>query len=162
VPGEPPADPIWRALAEIEDPELPIAITDLGLVHAAALEDRTARVELVPTFTGCPALDVIRERVHRRLLEIPGVDRAEVVFVFEPRWTIDRMSATGRARLQQHGVSVAAAGGAGLVTCPVCGSTNTTLDNPFGPTLCRAIYYCRDCRNPIERFKSPEDAPARS
>jgi ring-1,2-phenylacetyl-CoA epoxidase subunit PaaD len=154
----PAPDLLWQALAEIEDPELPIAITDLGLVHAAALEDGNARVELLPTFTGCPALDVIRDRVRQRLLSIPGVERAEVVFVFEPPWTVERMSQAGRTRLREHGMSVSTGGGSEPVVCPVCGSANTALENAFGPTLCRAIYYCRDCRNPIERFKSPGDA----
>ncbi|MGQ0570556.1 MAG: 1,2-phenylacetyl-CoA epoxidase subunit PaaD [Armatimonadota bacterium] len=154
----PAGDVLWRALGEIEDPELPIAITDMGLVHSIIADGGAVRVELLPTFTGCPALEMIRERVRRRLLEIPGVDLADVVFVFEPAWTIDRMSETGRAGLAAHGMSVPRARLAEPVVCPVCGSANTTLENPFGPTLCRAIYYCRDCRNPLERFKPPADA----
>lgn len=149
---------LWQALAEIEDPELPIAITDMGLVHRMIVNCGTVKVELVPTFTGCPALEVIRDRVRRRLLAEPGVAQVDVVFVFEPAWTIERMSEAGRAGLTAHGLSVPARSLAESVACPVCGSTNTALENPFGPTLCRAIYYCRDCRNPIERFKPPGDA----
>lgn len=150
---------LWQALADIEDPELPIAITDMGLVHRMIVNGGTVNVELVPTFTGCPALEVIRDRVRRRLLAEPGVDEVDVVFVFEPAWTIERMSEAGRAGLKAHGLSVPARSLAEPVACPVCGSTNTALENPFGPTLCRAIYYCRDCRNPIERFKPPADDP---
>jgi ring-1,2-phenylacetyl-CoA epoxidase subunit PaaD len=84
----------------------------------------------------------------------------DVTFVFEPVWTIDRMSEAGRARLREHGLSVPRTAAIEPVVCPVCGSANTTLDNPFGPTLCRAIYYCRDCRNPIERFKPPAEVLA--
>lgn len=148
---------VWRVLAEIEDPELPIAITDLGLVQSVTVEGSTVRVRLVPTFTGCPALEVIREQVRRRLLVLPGVDAAEVAFVFDEPWTVARLSEAGRARLAAHGLSVPRARLAEPATCPFCGSTNTVLENPFGPTLCRAIYYCRDCRNPIERFKPPAD-----
>jgi ring-1,2-phenylacetyl-CoA epoxidase subunit PaaD len=148
---------IWQALGEVEDPELPIAITEMGLVHAVVIDGGAVRVELLPTFVGCPALGVIRDRVRNRLLAIEGVRSADVIFRFDPPWTIDRMSDAGRARLVAHGMSVPRVRLAEPAVCPVCGSTNTTLENPFGPTLCRAIYYCRDCRNPIERFKPPAD-----
>jgi ring-1,2-phenylacetyl-CoA epoxidase subunit PaaD len=150
---------VWEALADVEDPELPVSIVDMGLVHAVTAVHGDVHVALLPTFTGCPALEVIRDRVRRRVAAIPGVDRVAVVFVFEPAWTSDRMTEAGRARLQAHGMSVRT-GAAAQVVCPVCGSTNTTLENPFGPTLCRAVYYCRDCRNPIERFKHPADVLA--
>jgi ring-1,2-phenylacetyl-CoA epoxidase subunit PaaD len=148
---------VWRALSEIEDPELPIAITDLGLVQSVAVDGRAVRVRLIPTFTGCPALEVIREEVRRRLLAMPGVEVADVAFTYDEPWTLARLSDAGRARLTAHGLSVPRARLAEPATCPFCGSTNTVLENPFGPTLCRAIYYCRDCRNPIERFKPPAD-----
>ncbi len=76
---------------------------------------------------------------------------------FEEPWTMARMSDRGRARLAAHGLSLPHRQMMEPATCPFCGSTNTTLENSFGPTLCRAIYYCRDCRNPIERFKSPAE-----
>jgi ring-1,2-phenylacetyl-CoA epoxidase subunit PaaD len=148
---------IWQVLAEIEDPELPVAITDLGLVYAVVRDGDAVRVELLPTFTGCPALPLIRDEVHRRLLTIPGIRSATVTFRLDPPWTVDRLSEAGRARLAAHGVSVRRGGPEGPVVCPVCGSTNVILENPFGPTLCRAIYYCRDCRNPLERFKAPDE-----
>ena len=68
-----------------------------------------------------------------------------------------RMSERGRQRLNHHGLSVPSPGVEGAVKCPFCGSTNTSMENPFGPTLCRAIYYCLDCKNPIERFRPPAD-----
>jgi len=148
-------DEVWRVLARIQDPELPIAITDLGLVQSVAVDDGTVRVRLVPTFTGCPALDVIREAVRREILALPGARAADVAFTYDEPWTLDRLTETGRARLKDHGLSVPLADLAEPTVCPFCGSTNTVLENPFGPTLCRAIYYCRDCRNPIERFKPP-------
>jgi len=150
-------DAVWQALGEIEDPELPIAITDLGLVRSVEIDERTVRVRLVPTFIGCPALDLIRERVHRRLLNVPAVHAVDVQYTFDEPWTIDRMTETGRARLIAHGVSVPRVHLAEPATCPFCGSTDLVLENPFGPTLCRAVYYCRACRNPVERFKPPAD-----
>jgi ring-1,2-phenylacetyl-CoA epoxidase subunit PaaD len=149
---------IWDALAGVEDPELPVAITDLGLVRSVTVEGTHVRVQLVPTFTGCPALDVIRERVRGRLLGLPGVETAEVVFTYEEPWTLDRLTETARVRLADHGLRVPRASLAEPAVCPFCGSTNTVIENPFGATLCRAIYYCRDCRNPIERFKPPGDS----
>lgn len=157
----PPVDTgaVLRALAEVEDPELPIAITEMGLVHAVSVRGGAVRVELLPTFSGCPALEVIRDRVRRRVAALPGIQTVDVAFVFEPAWTVGRITEAGRARLREHGVSVPRAGLAEPATCPHCGSTNTVLENPFGPTLCRAIYYCRDCRNPVERFKPSSDEP---
>ena len=148
-------DAVWQALGEIEDPELPIAITDLGLVRSVEIDAGTVRVRLIPTFVGCPALDLIREQVQRRLLGVPEV---YVQYTFDESWTLDRMTETGRARLVAHGVSVPRAQLSEPATCPFCGSTDLILENPFGPTLCRAVYYCRACRNPVERFKPPADA----
>ncbi|HET6947128.1 MAG TPA: phenylacetate-CoA oxygenase subunit PaaJ, partial [bacterium] len=85
-----------------------------------------------------------------------GVEEVEVELSFAEPWTMKRMTERGREQLRQHGLSVPRLGG-GEVTCPFCGSTSTTLENPFGTTLCRSIYYCRDCKNPIERFRPPSD-----
>ncbi|MDR7450277.1 MAG: 1,2-phenylacetyl-CoA epoxidase subunit PaaD [Armatimonadota bacterium] len=148
---------VWEALETIEDPELPIAITDLGLIGGVRVDAGTVQVTLVPTFSACPAIGVIREEIRSRLLALPGVRTVEVDLAFAEPWTMSRMSERGRARLIHHGLSVPARHGGGGVECPFCGSTNTTLENPFGPTLCRAIYYCLDCRNPIERFRPPAD-----
>ncbi|MDR7556401.1 MAG: 1,2-phenylacetyl-CoA epoxidase subunit PaaD [Armatimonadota bacterium] len=150
-------DEVWRALGTIEDPELPVAITDLGLVETVEVCDDRVRVLLVPTFMGCPALEVIRARVRARVLELPGVRGADVEFRYDVPWTLDRLTPAARARLSAHGLSVPHRTLAEPAACPYCGSTNTVLENAFGPTLCRAVYYCRDCRNPIERFKPPGD-----
>ncbi|MDR7483539.1 MAG: 1,2-phenylacetyl-CoA epoxidase subunit PaaD [Armatimonadota bacterium] len=150
-------DEVWRVLATVEDPELPVAITDLGLVHTIEIRDGTVRVRLVPTYTGCPALDVIRERVRTRVLALSGVAAADVAFCYDVPWTLDRMTPAARARLHTHGLSVPRETLTEPAACPYCGSANVVLENPFGPTLCRAVYYCRDCRNPVERFKPPGD-----
>jgi ring-1,2-phenylacetyl-CoA epoxidase subunit PaaD len=149
---------VLLALQTVDDPELPISVVDMGLVHAVGVQGSEVRVELLPTYTGCPALDVIRQRIRDRVLALPNVTRVDVVYRFEPHWAMDRMSERGRRQLKAHGMSVPRRAFAEPVVCPACGSTNTVLENPFGPTLCRAIYYCKDCRNPIERFKPPVDA----
>ena len=88
---------------------------------------------------------------------MPTVHAVDVQYTFDEPWTIDRMTETGRARLTAHGVSVPRVHLAEPANCPFCGSTDLVLENPFGPTLCRAVYYCRTCRNPVERFKPPAD-----
>ena len=149
---------IWDVLETIEDPELPVAVTDLGLIREVTVDGSRVRVTMVPTFSACPAIGVMREDIRRRLGALPGVEAVEVELSFAEPWTMARMTDRGRERLFRHGVSVPPRGGrtdpAG-VECPFCGSTNTRLENPFGPTLCRAIYYCLDCKNPIERFRPP-------
>jgi ring-1,2-phenylacetyl-CoA epoxidase subunit PaaD len=151
---------IWEVLETIEDPELPVAITDLGLIREVFVDGPRVRVTMLPTFSACPAIGLMREDIRRRLGAVPGVDSVEVELSFAEPWTMVRMTERGRKRLLSHGVSVPVRGGGeGIdpteVVCPFCGSTNTRLENPFGPTLCRAIYYCLDCRNPIERFRPP-------
>lgn len=148
---------IWDILETIEDPELPITITDLGLIQEVTIGDRSVRVRMIPTYSACPAIEVMRRDIRRRLLAIPGVEHVEVELSFEEPWTMARMTERGRQRLIQHGLSVPDRLRIELVECPFCGSTNTILENSFGPTLCRAIYYCQNCRNPVERFKPPAD-----
>jgi len=146
---------IWDALETVEDPELPISVTDLGLIQEVTVDGASVRVRMIPTYSACPAIEVMRQDIRRRLLAIPEVDHVEVELSFEQPWTIDRMSERGRQRLVEHGLSMPTKLRIESVECPFCGSTNTVLENQFGPTLCRAIHYCNNCRNPIERFKSP-------
>jgi ring-1,2-phenylacetyl-CoA epoxidase subunit PaaD len=169
---------VWAVLETIEDPELPVAITDLGLIREVAVDGPRVRVAMLPTFSACPAIGVMRDDIRQRLSAIPGVEEVEVELSFAEPWTMARMTERGREQLFSHGVSVSGrrrgggissvgaggknetgqGGGKGMaagVECPFCGSTNTRLENPFGPTLCRAIYYCLDCKNPIERFRPP-------
>lgn len=146
---------IWEALDRVEDPELPISVTDLGLIQDVTVEGRSVRVRMIPTYSACPAIEVMRGDIQQRLLEIQDVDEVKVDLSFEEPWTMDRMTDRGRQRLIQHGLSLPSTLRLEAVECPFCGSSNTVLENSFGPTLCRAIHYCNNCRNPIERFKSP-------
>jgi ring-1,2-phenylacetyl-CoA epoxidase subunit PaaD len=156
---------VWDALAQIPDPEIPaISLVDLGVIGDVSIDDegRLAHVELLPTFVGCPAIEVMRQRIGERLTELGIADRVEVEVSFATPWTSERISEAGRERLRRSGFAPPVmTGGDGLdelavlpiAECPYCGSPNTTLDNPFGPTLCRAIYHCADCRQPFEQFK---------
>jgi ring-1,2-phenylacetyl-CoA epoxidase subunit PaaD len=155
VSGTPLEQAVRDVLETIEDPELPIAITDLGLVQDIEVEDGRVSVRLVPTWTACPALDVIRGRVRDALLAIPGVCTAVVEYTYAEAWTMERMSARGRERLAAYGLSVPRRRFGEPPVCPYCGSREVDLDSLFGPTLCRATYLCRSCKNPFERFKPP-------
>jgi ring-1,2-phenylacetyl-CoA epoxidase subunit PaaD len=141
---------VWTALGEVHDPEIPtISLVDLGIVHHVEVTADRVMVELLPTFTGCPALDVMRNDVARKLADLaPAVD---VRFTTAVPWTSDRITATGRDGLRRAGL---APPGDGSPTCPYCDSRETAVENLFGPTLCRSIWYCRACRQPFERFKS--------
>ncbi len=157
---------IWAALADVRDPEIPpVSIVDMGMVHRVTAEGSQVRVEIMPTFVGCPALDIIRRDVVNRLRAVPGVGEVEVAFVFDPPWSSDRITAEGRERLRSFGIappppSGRDPAGAGRLlmpeeapACPYCGSTDTHLENLFGPTACRSIYYCDGCRQPFEQMK---------
>lgn len=150
-------DRIWEALATVVDPELPLTVVDLGLIDEIRVTGSRIRVRMTPTYSACPAIDVMRQDIQAKLLNLPGVEEVQVELSFAEPWTMARMTERGRVRLREHGLSVPSGRSATPVTCPFCGSTKTVLENPFGPTLCRAIHYCQDCHNPIERFKPPAE-----
>jgi ring-1,2-phenylacetyl-CoA epoxidase subunit PaaD len=154
---------VWAALQDVHDPEIPtISVVDLGVVRSVETGADRIHVELLPTFVGCPAIDVMRESVEQRLHEFAAEVSVDISFA-EP-WTTDRITEQGRDSLRRAGFAPPArdvdSGRALSVLpnlpigeCPYCGSRNTTLENAFGPTLCRAIYHCADCRQPFEQFK---------
>lgn len=154
----------WAALAEVPDPEIPaVSVVDLGVIRSVRFEGSTLHVELLPTFVGCPAMEMMQAAIAERLR--PLADEVRVELSFAEPWRSDRITAEGRDRLRRSGFAPPPIGppaGDGsleelavlpVATCPYCGSRNTTLENPFGPTLCRAIYHCADCRQPFEQFK---------
>ncbi len=172
---QPPRDArdvvVWSALDEVPDPEIPaVSVVELGVIGGFSFAPRPQggerlTVELLPTFVGCPAIDVMQQQIGERLRALELVDEVEVQLRFTPPWTSDRISPEGREKLRGSGfappvVIGRAFDGAELqvllatAECPYCGSRNATLENPFGPTLCRAIYHCADCRQPFEQFKS--------
>ena len=159
-------DRVWDELGRIADPEIPaISLVDLGVIGSVAVEDDAVRVELLPTFVGCPAIGVMQRLIMERVGALGLAERVEVQISFDPPWTSARISAEGRERLRRSGFAPPHVGpspvGADLseltvlavAECPYCGSRNTTMETVFGPTLCRAIYHCADCRQPFEQFK---------
>jgi ring-1,2-phenylacetyl-CoA epoxidase subunit PaaD len=157
---------VWDELGRISDPEIPaISLVDLGVIGSVAIGEGAISIELLPTFVGCPAIGVMREQITERIGALDLADRVDVRISFDPPWTSDRISPAGRERLRRSGFApphtgpVAVNGDLSELTvlsvaeCPYCGSRNTTMENAFGPTLCRAIYHCADCRQPFEQFK---------
>ena len=154
---------VWAALHDVHDPEIPtISVVDLGVIGGVEAEAGRIRVELLPTFVGCPAINVIQDSIAERLREFADDVRVEVSFA-QP-WTTERITEDGRAALRAAGFappprhqdesrSPLMLPVLPVAECPYCGSRNTTLENAFGPTLCRAIYHCADCRQPFEQFK---------
>ena len=139
---------VWAALAEVPDPEIPVmSVVDLGMVRSVELDGERLRVELLPTFVGCPALELIRVAVAARLAGMAADVQVEMTFA-EP-WTSERITDDGRRKLRDSGFAPP-----GSATCPWCGSRDTALENPFGPTRCRAIFWCNHCRQPFEQFKA--------
>ncbi len=156
---------VWEALAEVPDPEIPVvSVVDLGLVHAVELDRERLRVELLPTFVGCPALELIRDSVAERLAGM--APRVEVEMTFAVPWTSDRITANGHRKLRESGFAAPGPAPAGdlplfttiavrpRATCPWCCASDTTMENAFGPTLCRSIHWCNRCRQPFEQFKA--------
>jgi ring-1,2-phenylacetyl-CoA epoxidase subunit PaaD len=158
----PDAGAVRAALAEVPDPEIPVvSIVELGMVEDVRVDQDGIHVSLLPTFVGCPALDLIRSNVERRLATF-GLP-IDVRFEYRVPWSSDRISPEGRARLRASGFAPPAPVRddepllvqlGRPVPCPNCGSSRTVLESAFGPTQCRAIHHCTACRQPFESFKS--------
>jgi ring-1,2-phenylacetyl-CoA epoxidase subunit PaaD len=157
------AERVWEALAEVPDPEIPvISLVDLGVVRDIEVADGRVRVEFTPTFLGCPAADVMRDRMEEAVRALGGEPQIDVVL--DDSWSTDRITPAGREKLRESGFAPPAprdAAGPTLVQlesrafrCPYCGSTDTRLENIFGPTPCRSIRWCASCRQPFEQFKT--------
>jgi ring-1,2-phenylacetyl-CoA epoxidase subunit PaaD len=153
---------VWEALGRVHDPEIPpVSITDLGIVEDVRTPRAAVEVDLLPTFAGCPALDVIREDVEAAVSAVAGDRAVRVRFVNSPPWTSDRITRAGREAMRTYGLTPPPGLTGALVLpviplhprCPFCGSRDTVRESAFGPTLCRATHYCNACRNPFEAFK---------
>jgi ring-1,2-phenylacetyl-CoA epoxidase subunit PaaD len=157
------AEAVWEALAGIPDPEIPvISLVDLGVVKDVAIDGERVRIAFTPTFMGCPALERMRVCMEEAVRDLGG--EAEVDVVLDDSWSTDKITPAGREKLRAAGFAPPAPRSAGTTTlvqlqakafrCPYCGSTETRLDNIFGPTPCRSVRYCESCRQPFEQFKT--------
>jgi ring-1,2-phenylacetyl-CoA epoxidase subunit PaaD len=154
---------VWEALAEIPDPEIPvISLVDLGVVKSVEVENERVRIEFTPTFMGCPALDAMRTQMESAVSALGG--EPEVDVLLDDSWSTDRITPAGREKLREAGFAPPTPRAEGATTllqlqkgvhrCPYCGSTETRLDNLFGPTPCRSLRYCTSCKQPFEQFKT--------
>jgi len=151
---------IWRALEEVKDPEIPVvSLVEMGIVRGVALAGGRAIITMTPTFLGCPALHMMKANIKERLLRL-GVDAVDVRESLSPPWSTDWISEEARRKLKDFGLAPPPKHSgdeqvllAEAARCPYCDSENTVLKNAFGPTLCRSIYVCNDCRQPFEQFK---------
>lgn len=155
---------IWTALEDVKDPEIPVvSVVGMGIVRDVDVDDGAVTVTMTPTFSGCPALDVMRRDIETRVRAL-GVTDVTVKTVLSPPWSSDWITDETRQKLKDFGLAPPQkhGGRANVIffdtindptACPRCDGKNVTLKNSFGPTLCRAIYYCNDCQEPFEQFK---------
>ena len=147
---------IWEVLNQVTDPEVPVlTITDLGIVRDVKLNGDEVEVIITPTYTGCPAMDMIAMNIRLALIE-NGYSNIKVTSVLAPAWTTEWMTEEGKRKLKEYGIAapnknfeIPIDG----VECPLCNSTNTKLISEFGSTACKALYQCKDCKEPFDYFK---------
>ncbi len=152
---------IWQALDEVKDPEIPVvSLVEMGIVRDVTVNDTRVIITITPTFSGCPALHVMKADIVQRL-KMLGYANVEIKTTFTPAWSTDWITESARAKLREFGLAPPPIHRGDLnvmllevATCPYCGSTNTSLRNSFGPTACRMIYYCNACNQPFEQFKA--------
>lgn len=151
---------VLHALEAVKDPEIPvISVVDLGIITNVEVQEQVARVTMTPTFVGCPAIDYMRQQIKKKVEEL-GFEKVEVIVDREHKWSTNDISEKGKELLKNFKLAppVKFSQDAKLedlmkAPCPHCGSTNTSLNSPFGSTLCRAIHVCNDCKLTFEQFK---------
>jgi ring-1,2-phenylacetyl-CoA epoxidase subunit PaaD len=157
------AEQVWDALEEIPDPEIPvISLVELGVIRSVDVREGHVHVEFTPTFLGCPALEVMKRALEEKVSALGG--EPEVQVIQDDSWSTDRITPAGREKLRAAGFAPPAPREASAPTlvqlrakvhrCPYCNSTETRLENIFGPTPCRSLRYCDSCRQPFEQFKT--------
>ena len=154
-------DELREILDGVSDPEIPVlTVLQMGVVRSARLENGKAKVQITPTYSGCPAMDVIGDDIKKALKD-NGYD-AEVELILSPAWSTDWITPEGRTALEKYGIAApleadadkeALLGNKRIVKCPQCGSTNTILVSQFGSTACKALFKCEDCLEPFDYFK---------
>ena len=156
----PGVNEIYAWLEEVKDPEIPVlSLVDLGVITDIVVDKEKVIVEMTPTFVGCPAMEYMKSEVESELRK-RGVQNVEVNISFKKPWSSDLISEKGKESLKQFGLAPPPSSKIftdleilETAICPRCNGTDTELKNTFGPTLCRAIYYCNACKEAFEQFK---------
>lgn len=147
------AEDIYSILAEVKDPEIPvISIRDLGVLQQVHLHDNSVKIDIIPTYSGCPAMHAIKADIKSALSE-HGLKNIEVKLVDNPIWTTDMISEEGKEAMRIYGIAPPLVGNEKVVQCPQCGSKKTTVISEFGSTACKALYRCENCLEPFDYFK---------
>ena len=156
------AEQVWEALHGVKDPEIPVvSVVEMGIVRNVEASGENVTVAMTPTFSGCPALGVMKSDITLKLREL-GFEKVEVRTVLSPPWSTDWITDEAKQKLADFGVAPPTpVTDDGLIQlelspaqCPRCGSFDTTTRNTFGPTLCKSMHTCNSCREPFEAFKS--------
>jgi ring-1,2-phenylacetyl-CoA epoxidase subunit PaaD len=155
------AQRVWTLLETVKDPEIPVlSVVDLGIARDVQVHGERVEVVITPTYSGCPAMDVIAQEISHTLAQA-GVADARITTRLAPAWTTDWLSETGRRKLAEYGIAPPAQASADkrallgrpAIACPRCGSQHTERVSEFGSTACKALYRCCDCREPFDYFK---------
>ena len=151
---------VWRELAKITDPEIPIlSLVDMKIIRNITIKHDAVSVTISPTFVGCPALEHIKSEIKTRLADI-GCSAVEIQTTYTPPWSTDMLDETVREKLRAFGIAPPAQTTEIEATltiptaCPFCGSFDTHMEGEFGATLCKQLFYCDNCRESFERFKT--------
>ncbi len=151
---------VWQILEEISDPEIPvISIVDLGIVRDVHVEENHVEIFITPTYSGCPAMDMIAMNIRMELLQ-HGFSNIKITQQLSPAWTTDWMTEKGKEKLREYGIAPPVGKiidqeflESLKVECPQCHSKNTKLLSQFASTSCKALYQCQDCKEPFDYFK---------
>lgn len=151
---------VYEWLEEVKDPEIPVlSLVDLGVITEVEIKGDTVKIELTPTFAGCPAMDIMRNEVIEKLKN-KGIQNVTATISFRIPWSSELISEKGKKALKQYGLAPPPSNKIFTeleilenAICPRCDNTHTEMKSPFGPTLCRSLYYCFDCKEAFEQFK---------
>ncbi len=154
---------LYPVLEKVTDPEVPVlTILDLGIVRYAGFsDDGLITIKITPTYSGCPAMDVIQFEINA-VLETAGFHNVTIETILSPAWTTDWMTDEGKEKLKNYGIAPPSektsdvsfiTGSSKVIDCPHCGSSNTEMISLFGSTACKSLYKCNDCQEPFDYFK---------
>lgn len=152
---------IYKILQQVPDPEIPVlTIQDLGIIRDVKIQDEHIEVIITPTYSGCPAMDMIEVNI-KAVLQQEGYNQIKVTTVLSPAWTTDWLTEEGKRKLKKYGIAppigsvskAALLGEEANIECPQCGSTNTKVISQFGSTACKSLFKCHDCLEPFDYFK---------
>lgn len=151
---------VWKIMENVYDPEIPVlSVVDLGIIRDIRVNDNSIEVFITPTYSGCPAMDLISMDIKIELLS-HGYKNIKLTRILSPAWTTDWMSEQGKEKLKNFGIAPPGIKSTDKINwqklkveCPHCESVNTNLISEFGSTSCKALYVCDDCKEPFDYFK---------